>query len=244
MQYGLIGKSLRHSFSKNYFEKKFRDLNLEDSTYQNFELKKISEFNDLINKNTGLRGLNVTTPYKESIIPFLHKIDSEAKEIGAVNCINIKNNILYGYNTDVYGFAQSIKPFLEPKHHRALILGSGGAAKAVSFALKKMGIEVFFVSRKKKENQSFFLSRDINKEIIRSILFIINCTPIGMYPKVDQYPELPYESIGENHFCYDLIYNPEESLFLKKSREQGAFTMNGLSMLKLQAEKSWEIWNS
>lgn len=239
--YGLIGKSLSHSFSKNYFERKFQDQGLTNSEYLNFELSSIQDFNEVINNNQTLKGLNVTIPYKEQIIPFLNELTTDAKAIGAVNCIQFKDNKLIGHNTDHYGFKQSIKPFLEPQHERALILGTGGSSKAVAFALRSVGVEVFFVtSSEKKESNCFFYS-ELNEIIFNAFKLIVNTSPVGM-AAMPGAPEIPYEYLGEAHLCYDLIYNPAETLFLQKAKEKGAVIMNGLSMLQLQAEKSWEIW--
>ncbi len=242
--YGIIGKKLSHSFSKSYFEKKFKELGLEDHNYSNFEIADISEFPDLLKKNRELKGLNVTNPYKEEIIPFLDELSEEAAAIGAVNCIKIENNKLNGYNTDVYGFAQSIKPFLDTTHQKALVLGTGGASKAVAFALKKVGVEVFFVtSAENKKSANCFFYPELNEMMFNAFKLIVNTTPLGMFPNVDTFPNIPYEFIGAEHLCYDLVYNPEMTQFLSKSKEQGALTINGLSMLHLQAEKSWEIWS-
>ena len=241
--FGLIGKSLSHSFSKTYFEKKFNDLNLINHTYQNFELNTIFEIENVL-KTPNLKGLNVTNPYKEVIIPFLDELTADAKQIGAVNCIKISNEKTIGYNTDFYGFAQSIKPFLEPQHNKALILGTGGAAKAVEYALKNIGVEVYFVtsSAVKKNNTTFFYN-ELNNHIFNAFKLIVNTTPVGLFPNINDAPKIPYNLITANHLCYDLIYNPSETLFLKKAKEQGALIVNGYSMLQLQAEKSWEIWN-
>lgn len=242
--YGIIGKKLSHSFSKSYFEKKYKENNLENYSYCNFEIADISEFPALLEKNKNLKGLNVTNPYKEEIISFLDELSEEAKQIGAVNCIKIENNKLVGYNTDVYGFGQSIKPFLDTNHQKALILGTGGASKAVAFALKNIGVEVFFVtsSKNKKLNNCFFYS-ELNAIVLNAFKLIVNTTPLGMFPNINSFPDIPYQFITASHLCYDLIYNPELTEFLKKSKQQGALTINGLSMLHLQAEKSWEIWN-
>ncbi len=243
-QFGLVGKSLGHSFSKAYFEKKFRDEGLAGYAYDNFELSAIEQISALVSGTENLKGLNVTIPYKESVIPFLNELSNEARQIGAVNCIKITNGTLTGYNTDVYGFAQSIKPFLDHHHQRALILGTGGASKAVAFALKKIGVDVFFASTGAKKNTNTFFYSEINAHMMQSFKLIVNTTPLGMLPHQHECPALPYELFTPEHLAYDLIYNPEETLFLKQAREHGAVTMNGWSMLTLQAEKSWEIWNS
>jgi shikimate dehydrogenase len=240
--YGLIGKKLSHSFSRSYFEKKFSGLGISDAVYLNFEIPVITGFPKILSDHPDLLGLNVTNPYKEEIILYLDELSEEAREIGAVNCIKISARKTKGYNTDVYGFSQSIKPFLDTSHERALVLGSGGAAKAVAYALKKIGVDVFFVSSSGKKGENSFSYAELNEIIFRSFKLIVNATPLGMFPDVDSCPTLPYEFIGAGHLCYDLVYNPAETLFLKKCRELGAQTMNGYSMLQLQAEKSWEIW--
>lgn len=242
INFGLIGKSLSHSFSRSYFEKKFIENELNDHFYKNFELETIEQFSNVL-KTQNLKGLNVTNPYKESIIPFLDELSIEAKEIGAVNCINIVNGKTIGYNTDAYGFGQSIKPFLDTTHGRALILGSGGASKAVAYALKKIGVEVFFATSSNKKNTNTFFYDEINEGMMSAFKLIINTTPLGLYPNINQAPALPYHLFTDKHLAYDLIYNPEQTLFLKQAKEKGAVTINGLSMLHLQAQKSWEIWN-
>jgi len=240
--FGLIGKSLAHSFSKKYFEEKFLKENINGVAYHNFELPEISQINKILEEHKNIRGFNITNPYKEEILPFLNEISEEAKSIGAVNCVKVKDGTLIGYNTDAFGFATSIKPFLEPAHGKALVLGSGGAAKAVAYALEKTGVEVYFVSRKKLQGRYFGYDQ-LNEIVFKGFKLIVNTTPLGMYPNEKDCPDLPFEWINESHFCYDLIYNPAETVFLEKSRKQGAKTMNGYGMLQLQAEKSWEIWN-
>ncbi len=241
MNFGLIGRSLSHSFSKTYFEQKFKTLELKDCSYQNFDLNDLSEFTSLSKYN--LKGLNVTAPYKEYIIPYLDTISEEAKSIGAVNCIKFMNGITEGYNTDVYGFKQSIKPFLEPIHNRALIFGTGGSSKAVAYALKQIGVDYYFVtsSVSKKTENTFFYS-ELNEIILSQFLLLINCTPLGMHPLVNDCVQLPFQYVTDKHLAYDLIYNPSETLFLKQCKQKNAVTINGYSMLQLQAEKSWEIW--
>jgi shikimate dehydrogenase len=247
MNFGLIGKSLSHSFSKSYLEEKFVKENNLDFTYTNFDLENLNNLTEIILSHH-LSGLNVTKPYKELIIPFLNTIDVTAKEIGAVNCVKISwdndRPYLTGYNTDYYGFAQSIKPFLEPIHQKALILGTGGASKAVSFALKNIGVEVFFVTTGKKLSPNYFNYTDLNEHVLNAFKLIVNCTPVGMFPELNNCPDIPFNLLTSHHLLYDLIYNPEESLFLKKGKEQNAITINGLNMLKLQADKAWEIWHS
>lgn len=244
VNFGLIGKTLKHSFSKNYFEKKFQELHLNDHAYSTFEIERISDFKTRIASVENLKGLNVTIPYKESIIPFLDELSPEAKEIGAVNCISVSGNTLTGHNTDMYGFAQSVKPFLDFNHQRALILGTGGASKAVAYALKKTGVDVYFVTSSAKKNDTTFFYSEINNVVMNAFKCIVNTTPVGMFPNIDEAPALPYHLFTPQHLAYDVIYNPEQTLFLKNAKEQGAITVNGMSMLKLQAEKSWEIWNA
>jgi len=247
MHFGLIGKSLSHSFSKSYLEEKFIKEDKVGFQYSNFDLDNLDHLLQLIIEHK-LSGLNVTKPYKEVVIPFLHELDITAQEIGAVNCIKIiwKNNTphLIGYNTDYYGFAQSIKPFLEPIHQRALILGTGGASKAVAFALKKVGVDFYYVTSGEKKAANYFHYVELNEYVFNAFKLIVNCTPLGMYPKTDACPDIPFEFITPEHLLYDLIYNPEETLFLQKGKAHGAVTINGLNMLKLQADKAWEIWHN
>ena len=247
MNLGLIGKSLSHSFSKSYLEEKFIKENKSDFLYTNFDLENLDTFPELVLQHH-LSGLNVTKPYKESIISFLNELDVTAKEIGAVNCVKItwENNRPYlkGYNTDYYGFAQSIKPFLEPIHQKALILGTGGASKAIAYALKNVGVDFHYVTTGEKKAANYFHYSELNEYVLNAFKLIVNCTPLGMYPKIDVCPEIPFEFVTGDHLLYDLIYNPEETLFLQKGKAHGAVTINGLNMLKLQADKAWEIWHS
>ena len=242
-RFGLVGKDISYSFSQQYFSKKFEALNLKDHLYQNFDISSSDNFADIIAKAENLKGINITIPYKEEVLEYLDEIDEEAKNIGAVNTIKIlENNKLKGFNTDVYGFEKSINPFLEKHHKKALILGTGGASKAVNFVLNNLDIEVLFVSRNpKRENEISY--NDLTESIITSYTVIINCTPIGTHPAVDECPNIPYQYITSNHLLYDLIYNPSQTLFLKKGLEKKAKASNGFKMLELQAEKSWEIWN-
>ena len=247
MHFGLIGKSLSHSFSKSYLESKFIKEDKEGFQYSNFDLENLDNLLQIIIDNK-LSGLNVTKPYKESVIPFLNELDVTAKEIGAVNCIKItwKNNTPYlvGYNTDYYGFAQSIKPFLEPIHQRALILGTGGASKAIAYALKNVDVDFYYVTSGEKKSANYFHYSELNEYVLNAFKLIINCTPLGMYPTIDACPDISFEFITSEHLLFDLIYNPEETLFLQKGKANGAVTINGLNMLKLQADKAWEIWHS
>lgn len=243
MQFGLVGKSLQHSFSKAYFEKKFVQLGLSNYSYHNFELEHIAQLPDLLKQQPALKGFNVTIPYKESLLPYLHVLSAEAQAIGAVNCVKIENGKLSGHNTDVYGFSQSIKPFLDNNHERALVLGTGGASKAVAYALNKLGVDVFFVTRHEKKSANYFLYNELNAHVLQAFKLVVNTTPLGMFPATNTCPPLPYEHLTALHLAYDLVYNPETTLFLQKAAEKGALVVNGLSMLQLQAEKSWEIWN-
>ncbi len=240
-KFGLIGYPLSHSFSKKYFNSKFEKEKLTDHSYELFPLKKIENFNILIKNHPDLQGLNVTIPYKQKIISYLEECSPEAKAIGAVNTIKIKNNKLYGYNTDVYGFENSLKPLLQPHHKNALILGSGGAAQAVIFVLKELNILYKIISRSKEKGD--FTYNETGSIDFENYNIIINTTPLGMSPEINACPNIPYERLNSNCLLYDLVYNPEETLFLKKGKQQGALTKNGLEMLYLQAEKAWEIWN-
>lgn len=238
--FGLLGKNIDYSFSRGYFKNKFKTNKLECS-YNNFDLETIEDFEELKN-TTQLSGLNVTIPYKQEVIPYLDAIDSEAQEIGAVNTIKIKNGKLTGYNTDHFGFEHSLKPHLKPHHKNALILGTGGASKAVAFALKKLGIPFEYVSRSQSPAVKYTYG-SLSKKGVDEYQIIINCTPLGTFPDVTKCPQIPYDQITSNHLLFDLIYNPEETLFLKQGNTKNATTLNGLEMLSLQAEKSWEIWN-
>ncbi len=241
--FGLIGYPLSHSFSQAYFTNKFVQLNISDAQYKNFPLQHIAELSDMLRSEPNLGGFNVTIPYKEAIVHYLHELDEVAQNVGAVNCVKISNQKLVGYNTDVFGFEMSIKPFLENKYERALILGTGGASKAIAYVLGKWNIPFHYATRHPvAENHISY--NDLSAASIKFFPLIINCTPLGTAPNVQELPPLPYEALTENHFLYDLIYNPAQTLFLKKGAEQGAHTMNGLKMLEMQAERSWEIWNS
>lgn len=243
MQLGLIGRSLSHSFSKKYFEEKFKKENIQGS-FRNFELNDISEFPDVMKQNPGIKGLSVTVPYKEQIISYLDEVSPEAKEIGAVNCIHIADGKTIGYNTDVFGFKTSIKPFLEPKHNKALIFGTGGSSKAVAYALKQIGVDYYFVtSLEYKKTPNTFFYYELSPIIFSQFLLLINCTPVGMFPETSVSVPIPFSYVTGDHLAYDLIYNPTETVFLENCREKGAITINGLSMLHLQAEKAWEIWS-
>ncbi|WP_109298926.1 shikimate dehydrogenase [Aquimarina sp. AU474] len=239
--YGLLGKHIGYSFSRGFFSDKFEKENL-DCVYKNFDLKQIDELKTIINqKNTA--GLNVTIPYKEEVIALLDELDPIAKEIGAVNVIKFKNeHELIGYNSDYYGFSESLKPLLNPNIKKALILGTGGASKAIAYSLNRLKIDYTFVSRNPDFNELNY--SELDEDIINEYKLIVNCTPLGTHPNVENYPNIPYEYITKNHVLYDLIYNPNETVFMKKGTEKGAKVSNGLQMLILQAEKAWEIWNS
>ncbi|MCK5781587.1 MAG: shikimate dehydrogenase [Flavobacteriales bacterium] len=242
-EYGLIGRNISYSFSEGYFSDKFKKLGISDCSYSTFDLSDISELKKLLKSKSDLKGFNITIPYKEEVIEFLDEIDESAKSIKAVNTVKIVDGKLIGYNTDTFGFRTSIKPFFEPQHRKALILGTGGAAKAIAFVLEQLGVSYLYVSRNPKSDNEVSYS-ELTKEAIANFPFIINCSPIGTFPNVDIAPEIPYEGIGDKHLLYDLVYNPKESLFLKKGKEMGAATVNGLSMLYHQAEEAWRIWNS
>lgn len=241
-KYGLIGKSLSHSFSKDFFTDKFQKEHIA-ATYHNFELANIKEIQHLLAEEPSLKGLNVTIPYKEEVIPFLDDLDPVAEKIGAVNTIAFQNDKLLGYNTDAYGFQQSIKPFLRNVHERALILGTGGASKAISYVLKNLGIDVCFVSRN-PEGDSQFDYNTVNELMIDAFKLVVNCTPIGTYPDVTATPPIPTMYFKQDHLVIDLIYNPEKTMLLKEAEAKGAETLNGYSMLQHQALKAWEIWNA
>lgn len=242
--YGLIGYPLGHSFSENYFNQKF-DSERIDARYVNFEIPSISDITNVLKENVNLHGLNVTIPYKEQIIPFLDEIDENAAAIGAVNVIKFiegKNGTtkLKGYNSDIIGFCDSIKPMIKSCHTHALVLGTGGAAKAVTYGLKNLGIEPIYVSRSKSEGTLTY--EELTPEVMDKYKVIVNTTPLGMYPHIDSCPNIPYNLLTREHLCYDLIYNPDVTLFMKKAQKYGAEVKNGLEMLLLQAFAAWEIW--
>ena len=241
LEFGLLGKSLSHSFSKTFFTDFFQKNNIVGK-YQNFEIPSIDRVSEIFS-NGNLKGLNVTIPYKQEIIPFLNKLSDEAFNIGAVNVVQFKDGEIIGHNTDAYGFHQSIKPFLTNLHERALIIGTGGASKAVEYVFKSLGIDVIFISRNPdKENQ--FGYNEINEHMLRACKVIVNCTPVGTFPNFEETIPFPFEYLSQDHLVVDLIYNPKQTTFLKKSKEFGATILNGESMLQQQALKSWEIWNS
>lgn len=236
--YGLIGKNIDYSFSRNYFNNKFKKYNILNSQYINFDIDNLYKLNNIFNRND--KGYNVTIPYKKEIIPYLDALDIHSKKIGAVNTIKVKNGQKIGFNTDWIGFKKSIEPLLKTHHTQALILGTGGSSKAVAYALEQLQITYKTVSR----NKGDFAYDELSQKILSEYLLIINCTPLGTCPVVDVAPEIPYQYLTDKHLAYDLIYNPAETLFLKNCREKGAVTKNGLEMLEIQAEESWKIWNS
>ena len=240
-KFGLIGKDISYSFSKKFFTRKFINEGLNNCSYENYDINSISELLEVIN-DTKIKGLNVTIPYKESVIELLNHIDPIAKKIGAVNTIKIdKQNKLLGYNTDYIGFKQSLESNIS-NQKRALILGTGGASKAIVYALKTLNIKTLLVSRKNREECITY--EDVSNQIIKDHTIIINCTPLGTYPNIEECPKIPYEYITERHLCYDLIYNPIKTKFLILSEKKGASIINGNKMLKNQAMESWKIWNS
>ena len=244
--YGLLGRNISYSFSKEYFTRKFSESGLTDHIYMNFDLPEISELNLVLNRYKGkLKGFNITIPYKQEIFQFLDETDQVAADIGAVNVVKIIDNSgLKGFNTDSYGFENSIKPLLRSQHKKALILGTGGASKAVSYVLGKLGIEYLYVSRRSDQSPNFITYGDLSETLLKEYLLVINATPVGTYPKIDKAPDMPYKYLTSNHLLYDLIYNPPLTAFLKQGKSVGATVKNGLEMLELQAEKAWEIWNS
>lgn len=239
-RYGLIGRTLTHSFSKTFFAKKFLEEGIADCVYDNFELATIDGFPQLLQKNPDLKGLNITIPYKEEVLPFLTGSNSIVKEIGACNCIRIDGSSVVGYNTDVIGFWRSLQPRLKRHHKRALVLGTGGAAKAIRYVLHQLSIDYRMVSRRKGLQEMGY--EDLGEEVLADYHLIINTTPLGMYPNVDADPPIPYEYITRKHFLYDVIYNPEKTKFLEQGERRGAQICNGYEMLIEQAEESWRIW--
>jgi len=244
-RYGLLGYPLTHSFSKRYFTEKFEKENIE-STYENFEIDNISKFPEIIKNNPEIIGLNVTIPYKEQVIPYLDELNDSAREIGAVNTIRVQrsqNGVhLKGFNTDTFGFESALNPLLKKEHKKALILGTGGASKALKYVLSKVGIEYLSASIEElKEKEIRY--EGIDAKMMSERLLIINATPLGTYPKVDTFPNIPYECITNRHLLFDLVYNPELTQFMAKGKEKGAAVKNGYEMLLQQAVKAYEIWN-
>lgn len=240
-KYGLIGKNINYSFSKKYFNDKFLKENITNCSYENYDLQSVKDFKKII-KDNAIKGFNVTIPYKEDIMEFINKIDPIAKKIGAINTIKIHNkNIIEGYNTDYIGFVISLKNLIS-NQKKALVLGTGGASKAIIFGLSSIGIESTIVSRNKREGVISY--SELNKKVIEENTIIINCTPLGTFPETQKCPKIPFEFLSSNHICYDLIYNPEKTKFLLESEKMGATIINGKKMLENQAMESWKIWNS
>ncbi len=240
--YGLLGRNISYSFSRGYFSEKFEKENIKDSFYTNFDISEITDFKKVIAENPNLKGMNVTIPYKEAVIPFLDELNETAAAIGAVNTIQFKEGKLIGHNTDYYGFQKSIEPFINTEiHHKALILGTGGAAKAVLYVMQLLDIPAKLVSRTSKPTQLTY--GELSKEILESYQIIINTTPLGTFPNVNDKPNIPYQHLGKQHLLFDLIYNPTETSFLSEGKKRGTSIANGQSMLQLQAEKAWQIWN-
>ena len=241
-QFGLIGYPLSHSFSKKYFTERFKEWKLSDHNYELFSIEHIDMFPALIKTWPDLVGLNVTIPYKQKVMEYLDDLDDAAREIGAVNTIKFVGGKLIGYNSDVYGFEHSLLPMLtEGVDYKALVLGSGGAAKGITWVLRKLGIPYKIVSRKQKEGYIHY--DDIDAEVIKAHRLIVNTTPLGMTPNADSFPNLPYDELTEEHVLYDLVYNPEVTVFMQHGIDAGSQVKNGLQMLHLQADRSWEIWN-
>lgn len=243
-KFGIIGKNISYSFSRKYFLEKFKIMGFDNYQYYNFDIPEIEEFPFILyQRKEDFGGLNVTIPYKETIIKYLDEVESEAQKIGAVNTIKVTDDDqLVGYNTDVYGFQKSIEPLLKNHHKKALILGTGGASKAIAYVFNKLNIAYKFVSRKEVENMLTY--EMLSAEIMNEYSIIVNCTPIGTHPNIEDAPAIPYQYLSNEHLLYDLIYNPAETKFLQEGKKHGASIKNGLEMLELQAEKSWEIWNS
>jgi shikimate dehydrogenase len=242
-KFGLIGYPLGHSFSKAYFAKKFSDNHIVDASYDNFPIESIDLLKEVIQYNPDLRGFNVTIPYKEKVIQYLHHLSPEVREINACNCVSIKDDELTGFNTDFIGFRDSLLRKIQPHHTNALILGWGGASKAVAYALKTLGINYLVVSRRSTEAGALRYEQ-VTADIIQQHELIVNCTPIGMHPDIEQAPQIPYQYLTANHYLFDLVYNPPQSMFLQLGEERGAIIENGYDMLVLQAEESWRIWNT
>ncbi len=239
-KYGIIGYPLGHSFSRGFFTEKFAREGI-DAQYLNFEIPDVAMLKDVLRENPELRGLNVTLPHKQAVIPLLDELSDEAREIGAVNVIRVRDGKLKGFNSDIIGFTESIKPLLKPHHKKALVLGTGGASKAICVGLKRLGIEWKYVSRTPREGMMTY--ENITAETLKEYTVVVNCSPVGMYPKVDEAPAIPYEHLTPKHLLFDCVYNPEDTLFLKRGRERGARGKNGLEMLHLQAIASWRFWN-
>jgi shikimate dehydrogenase len=242
--FGLIGFPLTHSFSKKYFDEKFLREGIKDCAFENFPLKNIEEVKHLIADHPQLEGFAVTIPYKKKIIRFLDEGTEAVRQMVACNCVKIDNGRLKGFNTDVIGFEESFKKYLQPHHSKALILGTGGGADAVAFVLRKLNIDHLFVSRSKEIKPKTISYKALASALLEDHTIIINCTPVGTYPKVDEYPNIPYQYLTPKHYLFDLVYNPARSKFLEKGEEHGAIICNGYEMLEIQAEENWKIWDS
>jgi shikimate dehydrogenase len=240
-QFGLIGYPLTHSFSKKYFEDKFSRERMDDATFENFSIENISLLHHILNENSHLKGLAVTIPYKKAVVDFLYKSDAVVKKINACNCIKITDGKLFGFNTDVIGFEKSFVELLQPHHNKALILGTGGAAAAVEYTLQQLNMHYQFVSRKKEVNTITY--NELTITLLQQYSVIINTTPVGTYPTIDECPAIPYALLTPQHYLFDLVYNPVETKFLQLGKEQGALIKNGYNMLAIQAEENWKIWN-
>ncbi len=238
--FGLIGHPLKHSFSKQYFDKKFEEENIKDAQFKLFDIDKIAFIQDLI-LDASIKGLAITIPYKQQVLPFLFRGDDVVQEINACNCIKISQEKLYGYNTDVIGFEKSLIKDIKPFHQKALVLGNGGAAAAIKFVLRKLQIKFTSVTRKKVND--CFTYNELNEELITTHQIIINTTPVGTFPMIEEFPNIPYRFITSQHYLFDLVYNPSETKFMQKGLEQNAFVKNGYEMLCIQAEENWKIWN-
>ena len=241
--YGLIGYPLGHSFSKEYFTEKFKRENLSDCSFEAFPIPTIEEFDAVIKNNPALKGLGVTIPYKEQVLQFVDELSDEVKSIGATNSIRISNNKRIAYNTDIAGFERSFCKQLKAHHKKALVLGAGGASKAVQYVLRKLGIDFLVVVRNEKTADNFIHYKQVSEQIISEYLVIINCTPVGMFPNEHTAPDIPYELLTSQHYLYDLVYKPKKTIFLQMGEAVGAATENGYEMLIIQAEESWKIWN-
>lgn len=242
--FGLIGYPLGHSFSKQYFTEKFEKEGIADCMFEAFPILSIGEFPLLIKNNPGLKGLSVTIPYKEQVLQFVDELSDEVRVIGAANSIKISNGKLTAYNTDIVGFEKSFSKLLQQHHTKALVLGNGGASKAVQYVLRKKGIDYLVVTRNTAGKENHIAYNNIDEAIMNEYPVIINCSPVGMYPKDSIAPAIPYQFISSRHYLYDLVYKPEETLFLKEGKQRGAAAQNGFEMLLIQAEESWRIWNN
>jgi shikimate dehydrogenase len=242
--FGLIGYPLGHSFSKQYFTEKFEREGIVDCQFEAFPIESINDFSLLLKNNIGLKGLSVTIPYKEQVLQFVDELSEEVKAIGATNSIKIQDGKLTAYNTDIAGFEKSFIQLLQPHHKKALVLGTGGASKAVQYVLRKLAIKYLIVTRNKDGKENHITYNDIDDGLMKEYSIIINCSPVGMHPNDTIAPAIPYHLISANHYLYDLVYKPAETLFLKNGKEKGAVVQNGYDMLLIQAEESWRIWNN